>query len=336
MKTYLEIVILTHSRQHLLELCLGSLAQLERPLNLRIKISVILNGQDQVSRQVIEKMRGVLPEVNIIQVPSQNLGQARNQALQSSETDWVLFLDDDVQVERSLLSKFSRLLSENPDVAIFGGPNFTPPSSSRFQKLQGQVLGNYFGAGIFAARYKSSYAHKTHHTWGLTLCNLFAKKSELGAFSTDLEGGEETDLLMSMRRKGSLFYYSPELHVFHERRGNWTGFATQISKYGMGRAQAIKASFGSTNSLIGGILLSLLGGFFFLGCWRTLITFYLGMIFLQGAFVAKGKLRDIFTCVGLFFVLHVSYVFGLLKEFCHLSKPQNVGPQFKLSALDLD
>src|SRR5580700_8060688 len=60
----------------------------------------------------------------------ENLGvcKTRNVGIDNAIADWILFIDDDVKPERSLLYKYVEAIKTNPDeIGFFGKVIFPPP-----------------------------------------------------------------------------------------------------------------------------------------------------------------------------------------------------------------
>jgi hypothetical protein len=141
-------------------------------------------------------------------------------------------------VDQRLLARLERRSRQHPAVAVFGGPNLTPPGSSLFQIAQGAVLGSAVGAGPVRRRYGRHPAGRADERF-FTLCNLAVRRSAMTAFPADVTGGEETVLLLELERRSGSMHYDPHLHVFHERRPGLRSFTMQMFKYGSGRGQVI-------------------------------------------------------------------------------------------------
>ncbi|MBK9293996.1 MAG: glycosyltransferase [Oligoflexia bacterium] len=166
--------------------------------------------------------------------------KARNEALKYVNGEWVYFLDDDAFLPTDFFKKFSKTVLLNK-VDVIGGPNITPIYSSYFQKLSGQVLASYWGAGPCSKRYSIKHIQELCDESSLILCNLFIRIDCLKnlQFKENLFCGEENFLLNQLRSKQCRMLYAPTLFVFHERRENLLSFCFQIFKYGVGRGQNI-------------------------------------------------------------------------------------------------
>jgi cellulose synthase/poly-beta-1,6-N-acetylglucosamine synthase-like glycosyltransferase len=166
-------------------------------------------------------------------------GAARNFLLDHATGRLVWFLDDDVVVRPGTLRRLIELADENPDAAVFGGPNLTPPGSTTFEGVQGAVLASVVGSGPVRrrwGRHPASWADERY----FILCNLAVRRELMGRFVPELVCGEENALLAELARGGHRMRYDPAIAVFHARRSTLRGFASQMHKYGRGRGQVTR------------------------------------------------------------------------------------------------
>lgn len=166
-------------------------------------------------------------------------GAARNPLVEHARGTLLLFLDDDVTAPPDLLCHLAEMAEADPATTVFGGPNQTPPGSSRFQLVQGSVLASLGGAGPVSRRYGPRHAGPADERW-FTLCNLAIRREAMPAFSEHLVCAEENAVLAELRRHGEPMRYDPTLRVFHERRPTVGQFARQMFKYGWGRGALIR------------------------------------------------------------------------------------------------
>ena len=228
----ISICIVTGRRRHLLERCLQSLvAQEDAP---PYEVLVCADGDPEVEQVV----HAVVPHARVALVPGARVGAARNVLIRRATGDVLLFLDDDIVAHPRLLRRLAALAAEHPDVAVFGGPNLTPPGSSLFQVVQGAVLASIVGAGPVRRRYGNHPAGPAHEKF-FTLCNLAVRREAMVEFPLELTGGEENAVLIELERRGESMLYDPRLAVFHERRARFRPFARQMYKYGFGRGEVI-------------------------------------------------------------------------------------------------
>lgn len=299
-----------------LEECLGSLrAQEDAP---PFEVLVAENGGRAAG--IVED---ALPGARVLTTRGRLPGAARNPLVHAARGELLLFLDDDVLAPPGLLARLAALAAEHPEAAVFGGPNVTPPGSSRFQVLQGAVLSSVMGAGPVRRRYGARHAHPADERW-FTLCNLAVRRAAMREFPDDLLCAEENAVLAELEARGELMAYDPDLFVFHERRPTWGGFSRQMHKYGRGRGELLlrdpstfRAAFLAPSALLL-YLLALPAAL--LAAGPSAVLFAPGVLYVVGL-VANGvavgvtlrRLRAIPGAVALIPLLHASYGSGVLR-----------------------
>lgn len=319
----ISVCIVTSHRHSELELCLRSvMAQQQAPT-----FEILVCANDDPSAESL--VREVAPGATVLHMPRTRLGSARNKMVSKASGNLLLFLDDDVVVDPRLLKRLARAAADHPEVTVFGGPNLTPPGSSRFQIAQGAVLGSFVGAGPVRRRYG-------RHPEGLaderffTLCNLAIRRSAMISFSPDVTGGEENALLVELARREGAMLYHPHLHVFHERRARLLPFIRQMYKYGSGRGQVITRDLGGLRAAYLAPVALLL----YLAALPMAVA-SIGpvagapLVLYVAAALATGfrvgwPMRDpAATCVAIFLipVVHLSYGIGLARELGRVRRP---------------
>ncbi|MGH2718400.1 MAG: glycosyltransferase [Actinomycetota bacterium] len=229
-----SVCIVTHSRARLLDSCLRSLQEQESPPPFELLVGCVVKGSGEPDVRGIVRSR--FPEATVGGIQGGYPGAARNLIVERARGELLLFVDDDVICEPTLLRRVVALASAHPEVGVFGGPNLTPPGSTRFQVIQGAVLGSALAAGPIRRRY-GKHAAGAANERQLILCNLAIRRSVMVPFANHLACAEENGLLAELSRQGVRMHYDPDLVVFHERRPSPGGFIRQMLKYGRGRGQ---------------------------------------------------------------------------------------------------
>ena len=228
----ISICIVTGRRDAVLDACLASLGeQRDAP---PWELLVCAEGDPAV----VDAVRRRFPDASICYVERALPGAARNLLVERATGDLLLFLDDDVTVDPGLLDRLRRLADQHPECDVFGGPNDTPPGSTRFQVTQGAVLASIVGSGPVRRRYGAHPPGEADERFFI-LCNLAVRREVMVAFEHDLLCAEENEMLAELAHRGARMHYDPSLVAYHERRGTLSGFARQMHKYGRGRGQVL-------------------------------------------------------------------------------------------------
>lgn len=229
----ITVCMVTRGRSAHLDACLASLDAQDDPPAWELRL--LSDGDTAVEAVVRERF----PSAAVGVFHNARPGGARNFLLGGARGEMLLFLDDDVVVEPHLLRRLADLAAAHPEVTVFGGPNVTPVGSTRFQIVQGAVLGSLVGAGPVRHRYGRHPLGSADERW-FTLCNLAVRRDAMPPFSDVLVCAEENEVLDRLARDGHEMLYDPQLVAYHERRSTYRGFAQQMAKYGRGRGQLIR------------------------------------------------------------------------------------------------
>ncbi|MGI8558381.1 MAG: glycosyltransferase [Solirubrobacteraceae bacterium] len=308
-------VCVVGSRRAELAKCLDSLRAQECPPSFELLVSL----DDDPA--LVTTVRRSFPDARLCHASGLHPGAARNDLVQRATGDLLLFIDDDVIAHPGLLARAARLAQQHPEISVFGGPNETPPDSTRFQFVQGAVLGSLAGSGPVRRRYGAHRAGTADERWFI-LCNLVVRREAMRPFPEDIICAEENVLLAALRHDGARMHYSPQLIVFHARRATARSFATQMFKYGRGRGELIARSPRSTRAaylapsalLLYVLALPLLvssGG----PSWLFGAALYGGLVAAGAARVAStiAQARAWPLAARLIVLLHLSYGAGVIR-----------------------
>jgi GT2 family glycosyltransferase len=228
----ISICILAGHTLDCLEPCLESLeAQASPP-----SFELLVGGNP--TPEAVSAVRRHFPTAQICVTGGRLPGAARNPLIERARGELLLFLDDDVTAPPELLRCLVDIAARHPEASVFGGPNGTPPGSSRFQTVQGAVLSSLVGSGPVSRRYGARHPGFADERW-FTLCNLAVRRNVMLPFVDELVCAEENELLATLRSAGEPMLYEPRLRVFHARRESLRSFMRQMFKYGHGRGQLL-------------------------------------------------------------------------------------------------
>ncbi|MCB0405468.1 MAG: glycosyltransferase [Bdellovibrionales bacterium] len=233
----LTVSIVTSGRLPLLKRCLRSVVN---SLPLQSEILLVVNGED---RPTIEWLtNNPLPRLHWEQRRRGSLATHRNFALSRARGAIFYCLDDDIEVPKFLFSEVLRFFEQHPDVGLLGGPNRTPPHSSRHQKLFGAVMTSWFAAPWVRRRYGAG-GGESLADFDLMFCNLAFRVSAIPPqlrFVETLRSNEENTFVNSCAASNVRHRFIDRFYVYHERRTSLVGFLRQIASYGHGRSQQVR------------------------------------------------------------------------------------------------
>jgi hypothetical protein len=206
-------------------------------------------------------------------------------------------------------------------VGVFGGPNDTPPSSTRFQFVQGAVLASMVGSGPVRRRY-GAHPAGTAGDQAFILCNLAVRRDVMVRFPDDFLCAEENALLSDLRHNEVVMYYAPELAVYHERRPTPRGFAQQMHKYGRGRGLLLRREpgtfrpwYAAPSAFLAYLLALPVLVLAFGPAAAVPVVAYLAAVLAGAAWIARTLRRPgaLPLAAGLLVVLHACYGAGVVR-----------------------
>ena len=223
-----DIVVCTYNRSALLGKCIQSVLGCALPVGVAAELIVVDNNSSDGTEAVVRGFEGTgAIKVTYLLERTQGKSHALNRALAAVNGDIVAFIDDDVTVEGSWLSKIAEAAGKYPLCGAFGGkivalyPEKRPgwldiEGSMKFLKSVYVDLDN----GDKALEYGKG-------TVSNTPCgaNMFFRMEALernGPFRTDLgptgrELGfsEDTEFCKRFADRGEVSMYMPEVVVYH-------------------------------------------------------------------------------------------------------------------------
>lgn len=215
----ISAIIITYNRIELLKRCIQSLyVQFEGKDH---EIIIIVNGSDEDTVNYLKTEKAI----SFHQIESCTPGEARNFGTKKSNGDYFLFLDDDVLVPENYIAKSEDFIERtSPDV--LGGPDSPYPGSTNFEIAISLTLTSPLATATTRFRHISDKKESLveGNEAKLILCNLFVKSSlfteEGFKFDSRFFRNEENVLLGQIANANKKIVFSPNLFVYHKRRGN--------------------------------------------------------------------------------------------------------------------
>ena len=118
--TAISIILCTHQRASSLVQTLESFCRLEVPAGLSWELIVVDNNSTDDTRAVCDRFADRLPLLYLLET-RQGLSIARNRALADARGEWLLFTDDDVDVDQHWLATLHAATLRHPEIDFIGG-----------------------------------------------------------------------------------------------------------------------------------------------------------------------------------------------------------------------
>ncbi len=169
---------------------------------------------------------------------SRTRADACNIALDSTESDVVMFTDDDVIVPSGWVEGLVKWF-ERSEVAGVGGPNFAPPESSTTQQqiIDVSFCSRIFTAGTNYGRKGEGGLEEVEQLPGVNSAYLRSVLEGVSGFPPGCIGAEDVILDHRIRLAGLRLWSDPEAVMWHRRR-DLPKVRKQIRNYGLVRSLA--------------------------------------------------------------------------------------------------
>ena len=171
---------------------------------------------------------------------SRTRADACNVAIAATDSDLVLFTDDDVIVPKDWVANLVRWF-DRPEVAGVGGPNFAPVESSTIwqRTIDVSFCNRFLTAGTNYGRRSKLNLEEVEQLPGVNSAYRRKILDEVGGFDQGAIGAEDVMLDHRIRMIGHKLWSDRSAVIWHRRRG--LGRAKkQIRNYGLVRTLASK------------------------------------------------------------------------------------------------
>ena len=214
---HLSIVIPTYRRSEILAECLKRIA--EQSVVSEIEVSVVSDGPDDKVTALGDNNTWPM-EVRFLTVPKSHQGIARNAGVASAKGETVLFIGDDIFLERDACAKHL-LAHTKGETAVLGYTTWDPAVGITPVMRWLETSGWQFGYPMLSA-YAHTFVpkeiqHKFTYTSHISLPLKIAKKH---AFCTDvhLYGWEDIEWGTRLKNDGVRLVYEPDAKALHHHR----------------------------------------------------------------------------------------------------------------------
>lgn len=209
----ISLVVCTYNRAEMLKRALASLAVQRCPVDLEYEVIVVDDGStDHTSDVVREANRCTQCRVIYVRESGRGVSAARNAGVAAAHGQWIAFTDDDQIARPDWLSNLWEAQNRTGAECIGGARTLELPETT-LRGLPAQtrlLLGEIPTDGDLRACSRDDL---------VCTGNLLVKRSvvlQVGGFDETLtQGGEDTDLLIRIRRAGHMCWFTPRAVVMH-------------------------------------------------------------------------------------------------------------------------
>ncbi|MDX2098484.1 MAG: glycosyltransferase [Leptolyngbyaceae cyanobacterium bins.59] len=249
----ISVAICTYNRAESLRRTLTTLRETTQSVSVAWELLLIDNNSSDRTSEVAHSFSD-LP-LRYIFEPQQGLSRARNRALAEAKGPFILYTDDDVDIQPGWLETYVAILGRYPDIAFAGGTirpswkNIPPPWVEVYAPswLNGVVV---WCDGGEAATTEFVFDRQRHYIYGANFGFRTEMLRTMGGFNTEigrqggnLLGGEDMQAIDQLARSGHFGLFLPQAIVEHRIHADrWSKGYIFRSSVGHGRIRAMQRS----------------------------------------------------------------------------------------------
>ena len=210
-----SIIIPTMKRRAFLEETLGYLLKIDYPHD-RLEVFIVDGGSTDGSKEVVERLQ----QETAIRLrwhsdKSLRVSAARNYAIQATDAEMLLFLDDDCITRPDWVQALIQpLLERTADIA--GGTDYAPPDDPFLAQCEDVAFSSWVGSG--GVRGGSGPAVTGFCPMTCNMAMWRDKMRDVGGFDETMKAVEDTDFVYKARENGLKVVFVPSATVQHRRR----------------------------------------------------------------------------------------------------------------------
>ncbi|MGZ9898561.1 glycosyltransferase family 2 protein [Shewanella gaetbuli] len=196
----ITIAICTYKRKFLFNTIKSVLRSIQHA-NINVEILIIDNDSAKSSLRIVSEFHdSELYRFHYLVEPKKGVVNARNKALYSTKTDWLIFIDDDETVETDWLFHYKELISSNPDIIAAVSPVIT---------LYPEYVDSVISSSKVLDRKRFVHLQKIDH--GATN-NAIINMNKLERLNIDFDlrfnflGGEDSDFFYRLSMYGTILW----------------------------------------------------------------------------------------------------------------------------------
>jgi glycosyltransferase involved in cell wall biosynthesis len=216
------VAICTWNRKALLESTLESLCQLSVPMGANWEVLIVDNGSSDGTGELVARWieKQVLP-LRYVWETTLGLSNARNRAIRERRSDWILFTDDDVILDKDWLRGFLESRGRHPAAGAIGGrvdPWFVEQPDAILSEAFPVLARGFCGIDLGPEeRFLPNGTDLVGANFSIRVdpaLNILFNPL-LGPVGKNPIGGDELGYLMELRKAGLNIVWCPAMRVKH-------------------------------------------------------------------------------------------------------------------------
>lgn len=217
----LSVIFCTYNREKYIYNALKSIAEQDFPAE-DYEIVLVNNNSTDATEDICRKFQDDFPDIHFryFLESNQGLSYARNRGVKESRGDILIFVDDDATVFEHYLSSIHLFFEAHPETGACGGP-IVPVYEAQKPKWLSHYTEQLIGGALYLGDKVKPFRNGKYPGGGNSAFRrvIFDKYGlfnvELGRKGTGLIGAEEKDLYARLTKGGEVFYYLPQMGIYH-------------------------------------------------------------------------------------------------------------------------
>tara|TARA_Y100001970_G_scaffold272085_1_gene368336 strand:- start:1585 stop:2610 length:1026 start_codon:yes stop_codon:yes gene_type:complete len=230
-KPIISIITPSYNRASEIDLLIDSICKQNFDLNL-VELIISDDGSTDDTEQVVKEWSAKTEfDLKYLKQKNQGPGKARNNGMENSLGDLILFIDSDCEADSFWIKNiYDCFLKENFDAC--GGPDGSKGDFSLLQKAIDFSMTSFFTTGGMRGHSKNMIAKFYPRTHNMGLKRKVFEK--IGGFG-NLRHGQDIEYSNRIRSSGAKITFVLDALVYHRRRTTIRQFFKQVFNWGVAR-----------------------------------------------------------------------------------------------------
>ncbi len=324
---FVSIIIPMYNAASYVGRCLESVLGQDYPPE-KTEIIVVDGASTDGSPAIVRNFTREHPNIRLVRNPMRRVCHAFNVGIGSAKGDVIIFVGCRGVLDPTFVSKSIENLREVKDASVVGG--VVGMGHVGFMgKAIGLALSSPFGVSTANYRYATDPQFTETVQFGAYRRGVL---DEIGGADEEMIFADDDELNWRITKAGHKIYMNPNIKFLYYPRDSVRALWTQYSGYGRGRAMAVKKhpdKLRLKHLIPSGFALFLFFGFVFsfLIPWvwipyvSILGVYAVTSLVFSARIASRGGCKLFFVLPVLFFVIHLSYGLGFVREFLFGHRP---------------
>jgi len=245
----ISVIICTYNRSAVLANTLDSFAAMDLPGSDQFELVIVDNNSNDNTAEIAQAFSRLHPYSRYLFEPRPGLSHARNKGILDSLGKVIVFIDDDVFLDKGWLNAVTRTFAEQPGAAAFGGKSVPQFEAGRPPWLPDELLTIYGDTRLGDV---PRWMIPPEQPFGLNMAFRRETLEKIGFFNpllgrigTKLLSNEEKDFFQRIASAGLKTWYEPSALLFHRipesrtrpewviSRSYWQGVSDAVFEQGV-------------------------------------------------------------------------------------------------------